>query len=156
VADTRNATIEAPEFERIKKGDALATYNAIYTLYNAMNAEAGFRRVGVRLATERERLRVFRLDAAAAQHNLDTEDCGVVESVGAIAFDLTGIRNGCPGDRKLFVIVGAGTMTVKHNSGSSAAGNKILAGAGADITVASGSSLWLTYLSGAWRETKSA
>ncbi len=154
---SEQATIEAPEFERIRKGDPLAVYNAILTLYSALNAEARFRRAGVRLATERERLKVLRLSASAGQNNLDTESCGIVESVGTTAFDLTGLRNGVVGDRVQVTVTGTATMTVKHQSGSSVAENRIITDSGADVAVDQYKSILLTYLSDSrWHETKLA
>lgn len=68
------------------------------------------------------------------------------------AYSITGLAGGSSG--RIIVIVNnvAQTLTVAHNSGSSSAGNKILIGGAADITVSQFGSVTLQYLSGtsAW------
>lgn len=150
-------TVEAPEFERIKKGDPLAVFNAINILYAAVNAEARFRRQTVRIATDREVLKVQQSAPAAQQDNFDARlDTGIVEFTGSTAFDLTGIRNGSPGRRLQISVTGSATVTVKDQDANSDATNRIVTDSGTDVAVDQDKSIVLVYLSDRWRELKLA
>jgi hypothetical protein len=63
-------------------------------------------------------------------------------------FNISGFVAGNDGDEFTLINYNSFTMTINNNSGSSSAGNKILIGGGADITVSSQGSVDFIYLGG--------
>jgi hypothetical protein len=77
-----NQTIEAPDFDKIKKEAGPNTRDAIQLLWYVANNESAERRRGVRAAQE-ESLRKVKSDAPTAnQNNYDTEGSPLVEFTG--------------------------------------------------------------------------
>lgn len=147
-----NLTIEAPQLEYIKKEAGPHTADAVRLLWAVANDEADSRRSGLRVATERIAPKSVVDAPAAAQDNLDTKYATILRFDGATAFNLTGLRARTENTVVIILVLGAGTVTLKHNSGNSEANNRILLAAGADKAVATNKSAILIYENLRWRE----
>jgi len=145
-------SIEAPEFDRIKKEAGLSTRDGIQLLWQVANQEAKERRRGVRLAQEREQRKVYVYAQAADLHNFDWDALGTVVFTGASSVTLTGLRNGAQGDTVHLHVLGTGTVTLKHESASSDATNRLDTAADADVAVATGKTVCVQYLNSRWRQ----
>lgn len=147
-----NLTIESFDFERIKREAGTVTADAIHTLWSVANSEAKSRRTGLRVATERIAPKSVIDSPAAQQDDYDTQDGAIIRFDGAVAFDLTGLRSRSDNTIMIIMVLGAGTVTIKQNSGASEAANRILLAAGADKAVATNKSIVLVYENTRWRE----
>lgn len=145
-------TIESPAFELIAKETGPATRAAINTLWLVLNESDHQRRVGVRTAQE-ESIRKVKADApTASQNDYDTEGSPVLKFTGASNVNLTGLRNGIEGMWRELHVLGAGTITLKHESGSSDASNRFDTAADADVAVTTGKCAMFRYLNSRWRQ----
>ena len=149
-------TIESPNFDRIRKLDGRAIEDAVRLLWFVANNAADVERRDIEIARNSINNAILYSAPAAAQHNFDLKDAGIVTFTGATAFDLTGVRNGSEGAIRLLVNLGAGTITVKHESASSDAANRINTSTGADVSVTTAKSVLLAYCNSRWREVKPA
>jgi hypothetical protein len=147
-----NLTIEAPAFDHIKKEAGTHTEDAIRLLWMVANEEASARRSGLRIATERIAPKSVVDSPAAAQDNLDTKYATILRFDGAIAFNLTGLRARTENTIVIILVLGAGTVTAKHNSANSETTNRILLAGGADKAIATNKTLILCYQNLRWRE----
>lgn len=147
-----NLTVEAPDFDYIKKESGSHTMDAIRLLWSVANDEAAQRRTGLRTATERIAPKSVIDAPAGAKDNYDTQFGAVIRFDGAVAFNLTGLKARTDNSIVILLVLGAGTVTVKHNSGASEATNRILLAAGADKAVATNKALILMYENTRWRE----
>jgi hypothetical protein len=149
-----NLTIEAPDFERIKKEAGDATRDATNTLWSVLNAVDATQRRGIRKAQEFFQPRTLTFAHTANMNNYDHANSTLLVFTGTAAVDLTGIK--APESNKSAILIlhnmGTGTITVKHNSGSSIAENRISMSAGVDFSLATGKSLILAYISGVYRQ----
>lgn len=149
-------TIEAPDFDRVKRETGVSTRDAITTLWRVANEESGARRDGVRAAIERECPKEIILAPAGAQHDLDTEFATVLRFDGAAAFNLTGLQARPEPTVVYLVVMGAGTLTVKNENGSSLDRNRLLTYSGGDLIITTGLTGTFRYLNSRWREVKAA
>lgn len=147
-----NLTIESPQFEYIKKESGTHTSDAIRLLWAVANQEADARRKGLRVATERIAPKSIVNSPAAAQDNYDTQFGTIMRFDGAAAFNLTGLKARSENSIVIILVLGAGTVTLKHNSANSEAVNRILLAAGADKAVATNKAVMLSYQNLRWRE----
>lgn len=147
-------TVEAPAFEDIKRETGFNTRDGIKTLWEVLNEEARSRRVGVRVAQEESIRKTHRPDPAPTsdQHNYDTTGSPNVLFTGSTSFNLTGLRNGVQGQMRLIHNIGTGTVTLKHESASSDAGNRFDTAADADVSVTTGKSVMVRYFDSRWRQ----
>lgn len=152
-----NLTITSPEFDKIKHGDKVATAEAIRLLWFVLNDEAKTRRIGVRTAVERSIRKTLTTAPTTNQNNFPTEGAAVVYFTGSTSFNLTGIlSSGETGGKVVLHNEGSGTITIKHNSGSSDAPNRITTQSGGDVSLTTGKTVILHYLGSLWREAKLA
>lgn len=147
-----NLTIESLDFDRIEREAGPVTASAFRALWLVANDEAAQRRTGVRVASERIAPKSVIDSPAANQNDYDTEFGGVIRFDGAVAFNLTGLKARADNTLIIILVLGAGTVTVKHNSASSEATNRILLAAAADKAVATNKALVLLYENTRWRE----
>lgn len=145
-------TIEAPDFPRIKKESGTATRDAIQLLWFVANNEGRERRLGVRAAQESSRRKVKSDAPTAGQNNYNAESSGIVVFTGSTSFNLTGLRNGVQGDKVEVHNLGTGTVTLKHESASSDASNRLDTAADADVSITTGKTAILRYLNSRWRQ----
>ncbi len=75
---------------------------------------------------------------------------------GGSAINVTGFQARVEGAIIIVSVLGAGTVTLKNNSGSSEDRNKILTQSGGDLAIATGFSAMLQYQNTRWREVKFA
>src|SRR3989304_1088755 len=127
-----NLSIEAPDFDRIRKGDGRATENAIKLLWFVGNNEIAMRRSSVRTSRERLEGKVLTAAPTTQQDNYDAQGALVLAFNGGSAFTVTGIRATGEGRVLLIVVLGAGTVTLAHQSGSSVAEYRMVFQSGAD------------------------
>lgn len=149
-----NLSVESPDFDKIRKESGTATSDAIRLLWYVTNNEIADRRRGVREAQEKREGKVLSAAPASAQDNFDAQGAFLVVFTGSTAFNLTGIRNGLDGRCLLIHVTGTGTVTVKNESASSDAANRIDSQSGADLSVTTGKTLILNYYASRWREAK--
>lgn len=147
-----NQTIEAPDFDKIKKESGSATRDAIQLLWFVANNEAAERRRGVRAAQEESLRKVKSIAPTTQQDNFDTEGSPLVEFTSTVAFNLTGLRNGQSGMLRVLYNRGSATVTVKYNSGSSDASNRFDMQGAADVSLTTGKSVVFRYFGGVWRQ----
>jgi hypothetical protein len=153
---SENLAIESPDFPKIRKESGLATEDAVRLLWFVLNQEIRDRRVGVRRAQELREGKVFSASPSGTNNNLDVRGAWVAEFSSAGGWTLTGIRNGIPGRFLVIHNLGAGTITLNHESASSDAANRFVFQSGANKSVAQNRSLLLQYLSSRWREVSLA
>ena len=149
---SNNLTVEAPDFDYIKQEAGVHTMDAIRALWYVANDEAKSRRTGVRLATERIEVKTIIASPGASQNNYDTTFATILRFDGAGAINVTGIRARNEGAIVIVLVLGAGTVTLMNNSGSSEATNRMLFHSGADKAVATNKAWMLTYENVRWRE----
>ncbi len=147
-----NLSVEAPDFDQIRKESGIITSNAVKLLWEVINYEIAQRRASVRAATIKLQGRATGDGATAQENNLDIEDSLVWYWSTASSFGLTGIRNGFDGRVVFLHNIGAGTISLKNESGSSDAANRILTKTAGDTTIATNESAILMYINQRWRE----
>lgn len=147
-----NQTIESPDFEGIRHEAGYNTEDAIRLMWKVLNEEVNNRRKFVKDAKDKIEGAV-KVDAGTTNvNNYDAENSQTVYFTGGSAFNITGIRNGTEGRLIIFVVLGAGTVTLKNNDASSDASNRIICSAGADKAVATNKTFLAHYLNSRWRE----
>jgi hypothetical protein len=139
-----NKTIEAPDFEEIKRETGPTTKDAVVLLWAALN--------DVRVAKDVDSPAVKTDAPAADQHNYDTGDVGIVLFTGSTNFSLTGIRNGRSGRTVTLVNLGTATITLPNSSVSSDAANRLLNDGGASTSLTTDKTARYRYLDSRWRE----
>jgi hypothetical protein len=151
-----NLSVEAPDFDYIKKEAGTHTADAIRLLWAVANDEAGSRRTGLRIATERIAPKSVIDSPGGAQNDYDTQFGAILRFDGAVAFNLTGLKARTDNTVMIIIVLGAGTVTVKHNSAASETVNRILLAGAADKAVATNKALILVYENTRWREVSLA
>lgn len=126
--------------------------DGIRLLWSVANSEAKDRRTGVRLAIERQEVKTLVFSLALSQNDFDTAFSTTLRSDGAAAINITGLKARVEGARVRVLVLGAGTVTLKHNSASSEAVNRMLFASGADKAVATNKACDLEYQNSRWRE----
>jgi hypothetical protein len=147
-----NKTIEAPDFEEIKRETGPTTKDAVVLLWAALNDVDARQRRGVRVAKDVDSPAVKTDAPAADQHNYDTGDVGIVLFTGSTNFSLTGIRNGRSGRTVTLVNLGTATITLPNSSVSSDAANRLLNDGGASTSLTTDKTARYRYLDSRWRE----
>lgn len=147
-------TVEAPDFPKIKKETGVATHDAMMALWLVANDEAASRRAGVREAIERIAPKEIILSLAANTNDRDTEFATVLRFDGAASVNLTGLQARPEPTILILFVLGAGTITLKNESASSLARNRIITSAGGDVAITTNRSVMLMYLNTRWREVK--
>lgn len=150
-----NLVIEAPDFDRVRRGDARATEDAVRLLWYALNTLSARETTDITTAINILSPLVQSDGTTSNQDNYDGGQGSVLLFTGAVNFNLTGIRNGVSGRCFLIVNLGAGTITVKHDTTSDTL-NKIEMAASADKALATNKCMWLVYLNSRWREVSLA
>ena len=149
-----NTSIEAPDFERIRRGDARATEDGIRLLWTVLEDESRTRRTGVRQAVDRFQKKVLISSPTAGENNFAYQQAAILRFDGASNVTLTGLRAGVEGELVLVSVLGAGTITLAHESASSEALNRFYMQSGADTAIATNRAMLLAYLNARWREQK--
>lgn len=126
--------------------------DGVRLLWEVANSEAKDRRTGVRLAIERQEVKTLVSSPGSNQDNFDTAYSTTLRFDGASSINITGIKARVEGARVRVLVLGAGTITLKHNSASSEATNRMLFAAAADKAVATNKAVELEYQSSRWRE----
>lgn len=90
---------------------------------------------------------------SASQNNYDLGTGGIIRISATTAVNITGFIATTSGDARLLSNVGAATITLKHNSGDSSAGNKILCVNAEDFAIEAGGSCAVYYdgVDNVWR-----
>lgn len=153
-----NLTIESLDFDGIRKGNAQTTGDAVEFLWLTLNDEARQRRRGVKLAVDRCEWAVLQQAPGSGQNNLDVGNVSILEFTGSTSVNVTGLLapSAYAARRVLLIVTGTGTITLKHQSASSEAANRILTFSTGDLAIATNKCVELIYLSGRWRELKYA
>lgn len=81
----------------------------------------------------------------ASQNNLDLGTGGIIRISSNAAVDVTGLVATSSGDARVLSNVGSFAITLKHNSTSSTAANRILCVSAADVSIAAGGSAVVYY-----------
>lgn len=145
-----NLTVEAPAFDRITKGDMRATSDAIQLLWFVLNQLSSQESSDIQ-TVKKKAVWTVQTDAPVTQQDsYDTHGCGVVLFTSSTPFSLTGIRNGA--GLLILANLGSATVTVKQESASSAASERIDMAASADKAVATNKFMMFQYLNNRWRE----
>ena len=145
-------TVEAPDFDNIKRETGVNTRDGIQTIWLALNSESESRRIGVREASERIAPKLIELSPAANQNNLNTQFASVIQFNGAASVDVTGFQARVVPTFLFLVVLGAGTITLKHQSASSIDRNRIVTLSSGDLAIATNRTVLLCYLNTRWRE----
>ena len=147
-----NLSVSAPDFQYIRKESGPHTEDGIRLLWEVANSEAKDRRTGIRLAIERQEVKTLISSPAVSQNDFDTAYSTTLRFDGATSINITGLKARVEGARVRVLVLGVGTITLKQNSGSSEAQNRILLAAGADKAVATNKAVDLEYQNSRWRE----
>lgn len=143
--------IEAPAFDRIRKGDNHAIEDGIRLLWLVANNEISVRSQTVTRVLNRIAPKVLSAAPTSAQDNYDPGDCGWLLFTGSTAFNWTGIRNGYDGRTLLVENLGSATITLKYENAGSDAANRFYMRGAADVTLATGQTTLLGYHNSRWR-----
>lgn len=151
-------TIESLNFDAIRDGDKQATGDAIEFLWQVLNEEQRQRRRGLKQAQDRSEWLTNIEEPAAAVNDYDIANAGILRFDGATSVNLTGLLAPSGGMPRLVLVMvlGAGTITLKHNSASSEEPNRILTFSAGDVAIATNQSVLLNYQNSRWREVKLA
>lgn len=147
-----NLTIESPDFDHIRQETGVHTMDGIRLLWSVANSEAKDRRIGVRLAIERQEIKTLISSPTVNQNNFDTDYSTTLRFDGASAINITGIKARVEGTRIRVLVLGSATITLMHSNAGSEAANRILLFAAADKAVATNKAVDLEYQSSRWRE----
>lgn len=147
-----NLTVEAPEFDEIQRGNRRATADGIRLLWQVINELDRRQRTGLRAAIERWEKKTLTSSPGASQNNFDSQFATVLRFDGAGAINVTGIRARQEGAFVLVLVLGAGTVTLMHQSASSEAANRMVFQAAADKGVTTNRAVLLCYQNLRWRE----
>lgn len=142
--------IEAPDFGQIRKESGVATRDAVNLLWTTLNYEMSLRAQTVKFAQDTLQGKALTSAVTTSQNNFDTENALTVTFTGASAFNITGIRNGIAGRVVLLHNLGVGTITLKNESASSDAANRITTVTAGDKTVTTGQTACLHYSASRW------
>ncbi len=151
-----NLSVEAPDFDLIRKETGRATEDAVRSLWYVLNDERRQRRLQARRSDGRIAGKILTSPIAVNAHNFDSEESLITLFTGAAAINLTGLRNGVEGRVVFLLNIGAGTITVKHASASSDALNRIRTQSGGDVSLTTDKTVVLQYANSLWREMKLA
>lgn len=151
-----NLTIEQPDYDQVKKEAGRNTADAIELIWQVLNIESRARRQGITKAVDRFEPKGLYYAPVGALHNYDSQGATILRFDGAASVDLTGIRARVDNAIVIVMVIGVGTITLKHNSGSSEANNRILTQSGGDLAVTTNKGAILVYENLRWRELKLA
>lgn len=151
-----NLSIESPDFDTVRKESGIITSNALKLLWEVLNYEIAQRRSGVRQATTFLQGTATGDGTTANENNLDTEKSMVWYYNTASSVNLTGIRNGVEGRVIFFHNIGAGTISILNDSGSSDATNRFVNEGAATVSLTTNKSAIYIYLNSRWREWSAA
>lgn len=153
-----NLTIESLDFDGIRKGNAQVTGDAVHFLWLTLNDEARQRRRNVKEAMDQSERAVLEVVPTVGQNNLDIGNVSILNFTGATSVNVTGLLapSAYVARQMLLIVTGTGTITLKHQSASSEASNRILTYSAGDLAIATNNCVELIYLSGRWRELKFA
>jgi hypothetical protein len=150
-----NLTVESFDFDQIGRKAGRATQDALYGMWLALNEIAKTGRQGLTIATSRAVWGVQRLSPTLNLDNQKHEDVVWQRFEGATAINVTGFRAGLEGQLLIVLVLGVGTITLKHNV-TSALPNRILTQSGGDLAVITNKAALLGYHNQRWREIKLA
>jgi hypothetical protein len=148
-----NLSIESPNFEKINSEAGPNTTSAISTLWQTLNETRRDDRVHFALAQSELFLNPLVTSPTASVDNLDGRGYSAIIFSGASSVNFTGIVAPENSRFKVFFIkvVGAGTITAKHNVTSLAANRLALAGS-ADYSMTTSKGLIVAYANSLWQE----
>ena len=146
-----NLQIEAPNFDRIRKGDHHATEDAVRLLWLVQNNEISMRQQTVQQATNQWSPKVLASAPGSQQDNFDARDTVWLVFLSAAPFTLTGIRNGVEGRTLLIENLGAGAVTLAFESAASDVANRFYTRLGTDHVLQTGQTALVGYLNQRWR-----
>ncbi len=151
-----NLSVEAPDFDLVRKETGRATEDALRTLWFAINGEMSIRRQNAKRDNDRLQGKILTSAVSANQDNFDTQGALIVIFTDAGAFNITGIRNPTEGRVIYLTNLGAGTKTIKHASANSDAPNRFRTFALGDLGIATDKTVIVEYANSLWREVKLA
>ena len=152
MAEGSQFTIEAPDFDYVKREAGPHTRDGLITIWEALNSEAKARRAGVRQSVERMNPKEIILSPSVSQNDLDTEFATVLRFDGAASVDITGLQ-ARPEPTAIFLcVLGAGTITLTNQDAASIARNRIVTKSGASVALATNTISLLWYLNTRWRQ----
>jgi len=146
-----NLQIEAPNFDRIRKGDHHATEDAVRLLWLVTNNEISMRQQTVQKATDQWSPKVLASAPSGSQDNFDARDAVWLVFLSGAPFTVTGIRNGVEGRTLLIENLGAGAVTLAFESAASDAPNRFYTRLGTDHVLRTGETALVGYLNQRWR-----
>lgn len=152
MAEGSQFTVEAPDFDYVKREAGPHTRDGLITIWEALNAEAEARRVGVRQAIERIAPKQIILSPSVSQNDLDTEFATVLRFDGAASVDITGLQARTEPTAIFLLVLGAGTITLTNQDAASIARNRIVTKTGASVALATNTITLLWYTNTRWRQ----
>lgn len=149
------APIAPPDIDYIARGNTRKTAEGINTLWLGLNGIIAAEGQDYLVLRNTLNPKVLSSAPTTQQDDFDSQGSSVLQFTGASAWTLTGVRAGLA-ILLLVVNTGSGTLTMKHQSAASAAGNRFSFQAAADKTVATNKAVLLCYLSSQWQEVSFA
>lgn len=152
-----NASVEAIDFDRVRRGDHTETGNGLELVWEALNEEINTRSRSVRNAVNRSERQVLEIAQTVSLNDLDIGDASIIAFTGAASVNVTGFLapSGFAARLLTIFVLGAGTITLKHNV-TSEAPNRILTFSAGDLAIATNKCVDVLYLNTRWREKKFA
>ena len=151
-----NSTVESLDLAAIRNGDFESIADAVAFLRDVLDNEARLRRKGVRLATDTSERLTLPLSPTAALNDYDIGDASILLFEGSTAVNVTGLLapSGSRSREVTLLVIGSGTITLKHADTNSEAPNRILTFAAGDLAIATNKAVRVQYHSSRWRELK--
>lgn len=142
------------DIEKVRQEVGPFTQDALRVLWNITQALQQTFRTGIRRATDMLEPRVAEEAPSAAVDDYYTNDSSVLHFTGSTSVNLTGIQAPETGMTRVLIlhVTGSGTITLKNESSSSSATNRIVTISGGDAALATGASAILIYLADRYRQ----
>lgn len=153
MADSFN--FEAPDFPSINQVMPAPAAQGLYRVWLA--AVEGLKRLRASIQVAKDRIEplLFTKAHTVNMNNLDIGAASVLQFTGSAAVDLTGIVAPETGKNRILFLynLGSGTVTLKHNSGSSATAHQLFCITAADFSLANGVGAIFVYFN-KWYQVK--
>lgn len=145
--------MSSPDYSAVLNESGPATADAVQGLFLEGNSNKTDLTRAIGIIRDLMEPKVLVKAPSANTNNLALEGSSVIHFNGATSVNLTGLVAPAPGKARIVIIhvSGAGTITLKHQTTSTAA-NQLSLITGADTALATGKSAIFIYLSSLWRQ----
>lgn len=147
--------LQAPSFDSIEQETGLFTKSGVQLIWNAL-VTLGTQTLpaSIQLAKDILEPKVLTSTVTSSQNDYLIGKVSAVVFTGASALNITGFQSPDPNRARFLVVLvtGAGTITMKHESASSIAGNRLHMKSGADLALATDAAALFLYNQSRYRQ----